>query len=143
MDGLDTAPNLIPKLLLHQNINLLRADVQPDICQIPFQLFANLFPADVNERRQMGQGDGLSAVLVGGHLGDDLGGDVAGGGEAVGPLDEGSGDDGAVLEHVLQVHQVAVVHVLGEVVGVVEVDDALFVGLHNIRREQEALGDVS
>ena len=90
----------------------------------------------------MGQGDGLPTVLVGGHLGDDLGGDVAGGGEAVGPLDHGSGDDGAVLEHVLQVHQVAVVHVLGKIVAVVEVDDAVPVGLHNVLREEHPLGDV-
>ena len=90
----------------------------------------------------MSQGDGLPAVLVGGHLGDDLGGDVAGGGKAVRPLDEGPGDDGAVLQHVLQVHQVAVVHVLGVIVGVVEVDDALLVGLHDVRRQQQPLTQV-
>ena len=50
-----------------------------------------------------------------------------------GLLDERAGDDGAVLQHVLQVDQVAVVHMLGEVVGVVEVDDALVVGLHDVR----------
>ena len=90
----------------------------------------------------MGQGDGLAAVLVGSHLGHDLGGDVAGGGEAVGPLNEGPGDDGAVLQHVLQVHQVAVVHVLGEVVGVVEVDDALLMGLHDLLGQQQPLAEV-
>ncbi len=31
-------------------------------------------------------------------------------------------DDRAVLQHVLQIHQTAVVHVLGEVIGVVEMD---------------------
>ena len=51
-----------------------------------------------------------------------------------GLLDERAGDDRAVLQHVLQVDEVAVVHVLREVVGVVEVDDALLVGLHNVRR---------
>ena len=90
----------------------------------------------------MGQGDGLAAVLVGGHLGDDLGGDVAGGGEAVGPLDQGVRDDGAVLQHVLQIHQIAVVHVLGVVVGVVEVDDALPVGLHDVGGQQQPLAEI-
>ena len=60
----------------------------------------------------------------------------------MGPLDQGAGDDGAVLEHVLQVHQVAVVHVLGIVVGVVEVDDAFPVGLHDVLGQQDALADV-
>ena len=90
----------------------------------------------------MGQGDGLAAVLVGGHLSHDLGGDVAGGGKAVGPLNQRPGDDGAVLQHVLQIHQVAVVHVLSEVVGVVEMDDALLVGLHNLLGQQQPLAEV-
>ena len=87
----------------------------------------------------MSQGDGLTAVLVGGHLGDDLGGDVAGGGETVGPFNEGAGDDGAVLQHVLQVHQITVVHVLSIIVGVMEVDDALLVSLHDVRGQQQPL----
>ena len=95
-------------------------------------LTADLLTADLDERRKVRQRDGLAAVLAAGHLGDDLRGDVARGGEAVRALDERAGDDGAVLQHVLQVDQVAVVHVLGEVVGVVEVDDALVVGLHHV-----------
>ena len=90
----------------------------------------------------MGQGNGLAAVLVGSHLGNDLRGDVAGGGKAVGLFDHGAGNDGAVLQHVLQVHQIAVVHVLGEVVGIVEVDDARLVGFHNVLGQQNAAGDV-
>ena len=58
------------------------------------------------------------------------------------PLNEGAGDDSAVLQHILQIHQVAVVHVLGIVVGVVEVDDALLVGLHNVRGKQQPLTEV-
>ena len=80
----------------------------------------------------MGQRDGLPAILVRGHLGDDLGGDVAGGGEAVGPLDHGAGDHSAVLQHILQVHQVAVVHMLGIIIRIMEVDDALLMGLHDV-----------
>ena len=73
----------------------------------------------------MGQADALAAVLVGGHLCNDLGGNVAGGGKAVGLFNIGAGDDGAVLQHILQVDQIAVVHVLRKVVGIVEVDQAL------------------
>ena len=54
----------------------------------------------------------------------------------MGLLDEGARDDGAVLQHVFQVHQVAVVHMLRIVVCVMEVDDALFVGVNNLLRQQ-------
>ena len=60
----------------------------------------------------------------------------------MGLLDHGAGDDGAVLQHVLEVHQVAVVHVLGVVVGIVEVDDAGLVRLDHIGGEQLAHGQV-
>ena len=75
-------------------------------------------------------------------LRDDLGGNVAGGGEAVGLLDEGARNDGAVLEHILQIDQVAVVHMLREVVGVVEVDQALLVRLDDVGGQQQAGGQV-
>ena len=90
----------------------------------------------------MRQGDGLPAVLVGGDLRNDLGRDVAGGGEAVRLLDQRPGDDGAVLQHVLQVHQIAVVHVLGIVIGVMEMDDALAVRLGDILGQKHAHGQV-
>jgi hypothetical protein len=44
---------------------------------------ANLLAGDVDKGREVRERDGLAAVLAGGHLGDDLRGDVAGGGEAV------------------------------------------------------------
>lgn len=56
----------------------------------------------------MGQADALP-ILVG-YLGDNLSGDIAGRGKAVGLLNPGLADNRAVLQHVLQVHQVAVVH---------------------------------
>ena len=49
----------------------------------------------------MRQRDGLAAVLVRGDLRDDLRRDVARGRERMWALDEGSRDDGAVLQHVL------------------------------------------
>ncbi len=55
-----------------------------------------------HEGGQVGQADALTAVLAGGHLGDDLGGNVAGGGEGMGLLNERAADDGAVLQHVVQ-----------------------------------------
>ena len=80
----------------------------------------------------MGQRDGLAAILGGCNLGDDLCRDVAGRREAVRLLNQRTRDNSTVLEHILQVHQVAVMHVLGKVVGIVEVDQALIVGIHDL-----------
>ena len=77
-------------------------------------LATNLLTAHLDERCQMRQRDGLAAVLAAGHLSDDLRGDVARRAEAVRTLDERAGDDRAVLQHVLEVHEVAVVHMLGD-----------------------------
>ncbi len=90
----------------------------------------------------MGQADALAAVLVGCHLCNDLGGNVAGGGKAVGLFNIGAGDHGAVLQHILQVDQIAVVHVLRKVVGIVEVDQALLMCLDDLRVQQQAGGQV-
>ena len=57
-------------------------------------------------------------------------------------LDKRARDNGAVLQHVFQVHEVAIVHVLREVVGIVEVDDAFVMGGHDFSRQQQAHGDV-
>ena len=103
---------------------------------------AKLLPADFHKRRQMCKRDGLSAILIGCHLGDDLGCDVAGGGKTVGLFNQSPGDYGTVLKHILKIHQVAVVHVLGVVVHIVEVNDPLVMRLNNIRREQKPLADV-
>ena len=91
----------------------------------------------------MRERDALPAVLVARHLRDDLRGDVAGGGEGMRTLNERAGDDRAVLQHVLQIHKVAVVHVLGIIVRVVEVDDALLVRLDDVLGQEDAVGQVA
>ena len=65
----------------------------------------------------------------------------------MGLFDHGARDDGTVLQHILQVHKVAVVHMLGEIVHVVEVDNALLMGLHDVGGEKhplcQVLGDLA
>ena len=90
----------------------------------------------------MRERDGLPAVLAAGHLRNNLRRNVTGGGEAVRALDHGARDDGTVLQHIFQIHQVAVVHMLREVVRIVEVDDAFVVRAHHIGRKQQAHRDV-
>ena len=143
LDGLDAAADLLPQALLGDGVDLILRHGDAHGVELVPHAGADLLAAHLNEGGQVGQRDRLAAVLVAGHLGHDLGGDVAGGGEAVGLFDERTGDDSAVLQHVLQIHQVAVVHVLGVIVGVVEVDDALVVGVHNVLGQQDAVGDVA
>ena len=57
-------------------------------------------------------------------------------------LDERAGDDGAVLQHVFQVHQIAVVHMLGIVIGIVEMDNARLVGRHDLPGQQDPAGNI-
>ena len=142
LDGLDAAADLIPQTGLHQLLDLLPGGPDAQGLHLLLHQPADLLPAHIHEGGQVGQGDRLPAVLVGSHLSDDLSGNVAGGGEAVGPLDQGVRDDGAVLKHILQIHQVTVVHVLGVVVRVMEVDDALPMGLHDVGGQQQPLAQV-
>ena len=58
-------------------------------------------------------------------------------------LDHGPADDRSVLEHVLQVDQIAVVHVLRIVIGIMEVDDPRLVRLDDILRQEHPLGQVT
>ena len=58
-------------------------------------------------------------------------------------LDQRAGDYRAVLQHVLKIYQIAVVHMLGEVIGVVEVDYALVMRLDNFARQQYAVGYIA
>ena len=60
----------------------------------------------------------------------------------MGLLNPGLADHGAVLQHILQIDQIAVVHVLCEIVGVVEMDDALLVRLHDVGGQQQTLGQI-
>ena len=54
----------------------------------------------------------------------------------MGLLDHGAADDRAVLEHILQIDQVAVVHMLGIVIRIMEMDDPLTVRLHDVFRKE-------
>ena len=60
----------------------------------------------------------------------------------MGLFDIGAGDDRAVLQHILKVDQVAVVHVLGKVIGIVEVDQAFLMCLHDLWVQQQTGGQV-
>ena len=142
LDGLHTAADLLTETIFYDGADLLLGGSGTDGLHLGENAGADLLTAHLYEGSQVGQGDGLTAVLIGGNLGHDLGGDVAGGGKGVGPLDQRAGDNRAVLQHILQIDQIAVVHVLCVVVRVVEMDDALVVGLDDLLRQKNTVGDI-
>ena len=85
----------------------------------------------------MRQRNALAAVLVGCHLRNDLCGNVAGGRKAVGFINASTRNHSAVLQHIFQIDQRAVKHVLGKIVGIVEMNSAIIVSIYNIFREKQ------
>ena len=116
--------------------------VRAKLLELAGNLAANLLTAHLDKRSQVGQRNRLAAILGRGDLGDNLRRDIASSREAVRLLDQRARDNGAVLEHILQVHQVTVMHVLGKVVRIVEVNQALVVGIHDLLGQQHALRQV-
>ena len=57
-------------------------------------------------------------------------------------FDERAAYDRAVLKHILEVYEVAVMHMLSEIIGVVEMDYAGFVRVDDLFGQKNPLGDV-
>ena len=108
-----------------------------------FDLSADFLTGNVDKRCQMRQGNGLAAILVGGDLRDDLCCDVAGRRKAVRTFNQCAGNHRTVLEHIFQVDQIAVMHMLCEVVCVMEVDDSFVLRLDDFFREEETVRDIA
>ena len=90
----------------------------------------------------MGEGKRLTAVLVTGYLCHNLCGNVTGSEEAVWLLNHGFTDNSTVLEHIFQIQQVAVMLSLGKIIGVMKVDNSLFMSFYNIFRKKYTPGQV-
>ena len=52
-------------------------------------------------------------------------------------------DHCAVLKHILQIHKVAVMHMLRIVVSIMEVNDPFLIGIDNLLREQKTCRDIT
>ena len=124
LDGLNTRLQLVLQPLIHNGSNLFLGQAG----DLP-GLFLKLVPALGQVLAQGGDVDGLPAVLVGADGSDDLGHDGAGDLEALGALDHLVIHHRTVVQHVPDVDQAAVGAVLHEVVGIVEVEHAVLVGL--------------
>ena len=142
LNRLDAATNLIAQAILNNLADLFGRCGNAELLELAGDLAANLLTAHLDERGKMGQRNRLATVLGGSNLSDDLRRDVAGSREAVRLLDQRARNNSTVLEHILQVHQVAVMHVLGKVVRIMEVNQTLIVSIHNLLGQQHTLGQV-
>ena len=70
--------------------------------QLPFfdDFLFDFLTADIDKGRKVRKRKGLAAVLVGRHLGNNLGRYIAGGEERMGLFNHRLADDSTVLEHV-------------------------------------------
>ncbi len=142
LDGLHPLLYLLSDALLCDLVDDLIGGLETCHGELLADIPPYLLSGDVDEGSEMGKRDGLAAVLAGGDLGYDLSGDVACGGEAVRSLDLGPGDHGAVLEHILEIDEIAVVLLHGEIVRVMEMDYAFVVRLDDIWRQEYPPGEI-
>ena len=142
LNGLNATRNLIAKALLNHLVELLSRELNTDGVHLLHNSLADLLTRNVNKRSKVSQGDGLTAVLAGCYLSNDLSCNVACRREAVWTLNQSTGDNSAVLQHVIKVDEVTVVHVLCKVIGIVEVDETLVVSSNNILWKKLTLNEV-
>ena len=139
LEGLDPIFQLTAHLVVHQ-------PVHGGLVHLAGALIGHVglefLPAFPQIFAQVAQVHALAAVLVGGHAGDDLSDHCAGHLEALGALDELAVHHGSVLQHIADVDETAVEDGLNEVVGVVEVDGPLVVGLGDVLGQENTPGQV-
>ena len=142
LDGLNAALYLPTHTHLCHTVDLCLREVLPDGSQLIPDLRFIFLPGHIHEGCQVRQADRLSAVGVTGNLSDDLRGDIAGSRKAVRLLDQSVSDDRPVLQHVLQIHQLTVGDRPGHIPHVMDVDNALIVGLDHVLREDVSPADI-
>ncbi len=142
LDRLDPALDLFPQSPLRHPFNDRLLQTLSAFPALFHYAFAELLPADIYKRRQVCQCKGLTAVLVAGNLRNDLSCHITRCKEAVRLLDQRLADHSPVLQHILQIDQVTVMFLLSKIIRIVEMDDSLFMRIHDLRREQHALRQV-
>ena len=105
-------------------------------------LFADCLTAYINKFGKVSKADTLTAVLARCNLRNNLRSDIASSREAMWTLNQSTGNHRAVLQHVIEVEQVAVVHMLGIVISIVEMDNTRVVSLDDIFRQKHTHGKV-
>ena len=136
MNGLNTALNLFSQTFLCNLIDNILIQTFPTLSSLFLYKLANLLTTYIHKRCQMRQGKGLSAVLITGYLSYNLGCNVTGCKKAMGLFNHGLTDNSTVLKHILQIDQITVMLLLGEIIGIMKMNNALLVSLHDLLRQK-------
>ena len=142
LDGLNATGHLIVKALLHHITQLFCGKLNTNRVHLVHNSLANLAARNINKRSKVSERNGLAAVLAGRHLCNDLCCNVTRRREAVWTFNKRTGNDRAVLKHIVKIDKIAVVHVLRKVIRVMEVNETLIVSLHNILWQKLALNKI-
>ena len=142
LDRLDALFDLIANSLLYDLVQHFFCIFHADLIKLLFCFLIKFLTAYLHKRCQMGKRDALSAILIGCDLCDSLCSNIAGSGKALWTLNHGLGNNCTVLQHIFQIDQTAVMHMLCIIICIMEVNDAFFMSFHNIRRKKEPFCDV-
>ena len=142
----------------HQGDNLILYDLYASFDLIFYPAFCNLidlffrdrnscflhlssdFPAEfpaahLHKRRQMRKRDTLSAVLGTCNLCNNLRCNIARRRKTMRFFDHRTADHRSVLQHIFQIDQTAVMHMLRKIIRIMEMDNSVFMRFHDILRQ--------
>ena len=112
LDRLDPPLDLIGKSLLYNSFQFCVIGGKTKGLKFLLHFLSQLLTADVHKRSKMGQGKGLSAVLVARHLRHDLGGHITRRIKGMWLFNQSIADHRTILKHILQIDQITVMFFL-------------------------------
>ena len=142
LNRLDTGTHFFTKTAGNNFVALVFCQIQMQLSILLVNLLADCLTAHINKFGKVSKADTLTAVLAGCNLCNNLSGNVASSREAMGTLNQSAGNHCAILQHVIEVEQVAVVHMLGIVISIMEMNDTRVVSLDDIFRQKHTHGKV-
>ena len=108
LNRLNTGADLFAKTTVNNLIALIFRKAQMQLFIFLIDLFADGFTADINKFGKMGQANALTTILAGSNLCDNLRGNITSGREPMRALNQSAGNHSPVLQHIIEVEQVAV-----------------------------------
>ena len=130
--SVDSLRDLSAETLLRELIDLILCHSNSKILHLADHFLTDLHPRYLNERSEMRKADALSAILVAGNLGNDLGSYITCSKEAVWLLDQCLTDHSTILKHVLQIDQITVMFSLCKIVRIMKMDDSFFMSTNDL-----------
>ena len=138
LNHLYTLNDLVPDTHFSDLVDRFIIGIFSQTFKFAANITAELLTAGLHKWCQVGQGNTLTTVLRTCNLCDDLCGDVTCGRKTVRLFDHGFADNSSVLQHILQIDQTAIVHVLCEIVCIMEMNNTFPMSICNIMGQQKA-----